>query len=393
MNGQFFLKNFWNNKFQNIFMILQLSIVILLLNSLISNVAYSEKVNNYISNKKDTFCLLSGAIANTVGNNNDDGFTGLVEMLSNINGVKGVGYQIEESVIVDKVPDQIVSTYFLNSTMSELKYPLSAGSWFKQTNDNEIEIIIGGELTRKYNVGDHVDMKRATYKTGTLSYDTINAKIVGKLRNPALIINLNFSSNKPTFTNLFDPYDNVVLSNNTKILDPHTTYYPLQSVIIQTDNDSKSETKDALSQYGQVFSFQDIEKISIDLFHDKIQEILLPFIVLLTTIIFGLIGSTFLFVYKYMKDLSIYNICGMSRGRLCLLVFSQSLIDTVLAVFVSIFISIFPLINEILFQRTSIGFYNIGGSLILIAILLAITLLYSWKLTNKTSVGLLRRYE
>ena len=62
-------------------------------------------------------------------------------------------------------------------------------------------------------------MKRATYKTGTLSYDTINAKIVGKLRNPALIINLNFSSNKPTFTNLFDPYDNVVLSNNTKILD------------------------------------------------------------------------------------------------------------------------------------------------------------------------------
>jgi len=340
MKGRFFWKNFWMNKFQNMFMIVQLSIIILLLNSLISNIAYSQKVNNYISNKKNTFCLLSGAVVNTVGQNNENGFTGLIETLNKVNGVKGVGYQIEESIIMDKVPDQIVSTFFLNNTMSELKYPLSSGSWFNQSNSDDIEIIVGGGLTGKYKVGDNVDVKRATYKTGTLSYDTFKAKVIGKLRNPALIINLNFSSNKPTFTNLFDPYDNVVITNNTKILDPHTTYYPLQSVIVQMDNTNKTkDTKDTLSQYGQVFSFQDIEKISVELFHDKIQEILLPFMVLLTTIIFGLIGTTFLFVYKYMKNLSVYNICGMSRGGLCGLIFSQSLFDIILSAIISLFLS------------------------------------------------------
>lgn len=379
------------NKFQNIFMIVQLSIIILLLNSLISNIAYSQNVNNYISNKKNTYCLLSGAVVNTVGQNNENGFTGLIETLNKVNGVKGVGYQIEESIIMDKVPDQIVSTFFLNNTMSELKYPLSSGSWFNQSNSDDIEIIVGGELTGKYKVGDNVDVKRATYKTGTLSYDTFKAKVVGKLRNPALIINLNFSSNKPTFTNLFDPYDNVVITNDTKILDPHTTYYPLQSVIVQIDN--TNETKDTLSQYGQVFSFQDIEKISVELFHDKIQEILLPFVVLLTTIIFGLIGTTFLFVYKYMKNLSVYNICGMSRGGLCCLIFSQSLFDIILAAIISWFLSSLPFVNELLFQRTSVGFYNVVGSLALFALLLGITFIYSKNLTNKSSVGLLRRYE
>ena len=375
-------------------MIVQLSIIILLLNSLISNIAYSQKVNNYISNKKNTFCLLSGAVVNTVGQNNENGFTGLIETLNKVNGVKGVGYQIEESIIMDKVPDQIVSTFFLNNTMSELKYPLSSGSWFNQSNSDDIEIIVGGGLTGKYKVGDNVDVKRATYKTGTLSYDTFKAKVIGKLRNPALIINLNFSSNKPTFTNLFDPYDNVVITNNTKILDPHTTYYPLQSVIVQMDNTNKTkDTKDTLSQYGQVFSFQDIEKISVELFHDKIQEILLPFMVLLTTIIFGLIGTTFLFVYKYMKNLSVYNICGMSRGGLCGLIFSQSLFDIILSAIISLFLSSLPLVNELLFQRTSIGPYNLIGSLSLFGLLLGITFIYSKNLTNKTSVGLLRRYE
>lgn len=372
-------------------MIVQLSIIILLLNSLISNIAYSQNVNNYISNKKNTYCLLSGAVVNTVGQNNENGFTGLIETLNKVNGVKGVGYQIEESIIMDKVPDQIVSTFFLNDTMSELKYPLSSGSWFNQSNSDDIEIIVGGELTGKYKVGDNVDVKRATYKTGTLSYDTFKAKVVGKLRNPALIINLNFSSNKPTFTNLFDPYDNVVITNDTKILDPHTTYYPLQSVIVQIDN--TNETKDTLSQYGQVFSFQDIEKISVELFHDKIQEILLPFVVLLTTIIFGLIGTTFLFVYKYMKNLAVYNICGMSRGGLCCLIFSQSLFDIILAAIISWFLSSLPFVNELLFQRTSVGFYNVVGSLALFALLLGITFIYSKNLTNKSSVGLLRRYE
>ena len=394
MKGRFFWKNFWMNKFQNMFMIVQLSIIILLLNSLISNIAYSQKVNNYISNKKNTFCLLSGAVVNTVGQNNENGFTGLIETLNKVNGVKGVGYQIEESIIMDKVPDQIVSTFFLNNTMSELKYPLSSGSWFNQSNSDDIEIIVGGGLTGKYKVGDNVDVKRATYKTGTLSYDTFKAKVIGKLRNPALIINLNFSSNKPTFTNLFDPYDNVVITNNTKILDPHTTYYPLQSVIVQMDNTNKTkDTKDTLSQYGQVFSFQDIEKISVELFHDKIQEILLPFMVLLTTIIFGLIGTTFLFVYKYMKNLSVYNICGMSRGGLCGLIFSQSLFDIILSAIISLFLSSLPLVNELLFQRTSIGPYNLIGSLSLFGLLLGITFIYSKNLTNKTSVGLLRRYE
>ena len=63
MRFLFTLKNFWLNRFQNIFMILQIIVILLLLNSMISNVMYNGRLNNYIRNKEQNFYLLSGAVS------------------------------------------------------------------------------------------------------------------------------------------------------------------------------------------------------------------------------------------------------------------------------------------------------------------------------------------
>lgn len=392
MRFLFTLKNFWLNRFQNIFMILQIIVILLLLNSMISNVMYNGRLNNYIRNKEQNFYLLSGAVSSTVNPGVIGAFDDFINRLESIDGVKGVGYQIEESVILDKAPDDIISLFYLNPTMSELVYPLSSGRWFQSGGGDEAEIVIGGELTRRYRVGDRVVMKRATYRTGTLTYDDIPVKIVGELRNPPMVITLNYRSNQPTFSNVFESYENVVLCNHADVLDTQMLYTPMESVLIQLE-DRPGFAEQDLTAYGQLFSFQEIEAIGQSLLHKQIREVLPSFLILLSAITLGLIGTTFLFVFKYIKNLSIYHICGMSRRRIGLLIFSQSLLDIVIAFIISSILFYVPLINQVLFQRTTMGLFNLVGTLTLIAVFLSIIYIYARNLTKQSSIGLLRRYE
>lgn len=95
----------------------------LLLNSRFSNVCYNGRLNNYIRNKEQNFYLLSGAVSSTVNPGVIGAFDDFINRLESIDGVKGVGYQIEESVILGQGTRRHYTLFYLNPTMSELVYP------------------------------------------------------------------------------------------------------------------------------------------------------------------------------------------------------------------------------------------------------------------------------
>ena len=93
--GSLILKCYKLNVFQNIFMVIQLSVLLLLFNSTVSELVYDGKISNYIKEYDNTTVLLSGAVENNISLSDSEGFNSLINELKNLKGVNDVGYSIE----------------------------------------------------------------------------------------------------------------------------------------------------------------------------------------------------------------------------------------------------------------------------------------------------------
>lgn len=385
------VKSYRMNLFQNIFMIIQLVILLILFNSVVSGLIYDGKISNYIDDYKETTVFLSGAVENNVPASDSEQFLYLVENLKTINGVKDVGYTIEESSFVNDNENAIIKTIYLNKYMSTIEYPLSSGKWFSKESA-DMQIIIGGELNHKYDIGDHINLSRIYYGDGMQTKD-FDAVIVGKLKNPALVMDLNYSSNRPILQNLFESEPNIILTNNDCIIDQSNLYFPLGSLILETEKDITAASIKELEQYGQYHSLDSIQANSILIMNETIKQSLPPLIILFISILFGFIGFTYLYTYKFMKNLSVLYICGANIGLLNRLVISQSAISCLISTVVFVFVQAIPIFKEIFFRRALWGAWNCIITVGVVVLVFIITLICSKIMLRKTPVEILRRYE
>lgn len=389
--GSLILKCYKLNVFQNIFMVIQLSVLLLLFNSTVSELVYDGKISNYIKEYDNTTVLLSGAVENNISLSDSEGFNSLINELKNPKGVNDVGYSIEESSIIENDENTIIKTLYFNPVMCEIKYPLLAGKWF-QEQDTDMQIIIGGELNHKYNVGDRITISRIYY-SDRIKMQNYEAIIIGKLKNPAFVMNLNYSSTRPVLQNLFESEQNIILTNDYRIVDESNLYFPLGSLLLSTNGKISEETIKNLEQYGRYFSLDSIQANSIKILRQIIKKSLPPIIILFISIMFGFIGFTVLYTYKFMKNLSIFYLCGIDKIGLTKIIAFQTALSCLFSITFMAIIKEIPLFSEIFFRRSFWGMWNYVLTIGLSAVVVFITLVASKILLRKTPLEVLRRYE
>lgn len=357
---------------------------------------YDGYVGKYAGFDGNTTLFLSGAVEKNVSPGDPTAFFKLVDDIRTVEGVNGVGYQMNEYFLADENEDIIVDAFILSDDMVNIKYPLSQGRWFDNENlsSQQTQVILGGDIAKLHKVNETITLYKLEVIDESMQYVPVEAKVIGKMREPAFAVNLHFSSSQPEYINLFEPYQNLILTNDQTLISSGDIRYPLMSLLVFTDgNTDIAKVKGGLREFGQPFDFNEVDKIYRDGISHKLANKLPTTGIMILGILFGVIGITYLGIYQNMKTLSVYYLYGMSRKESAFL--NALLIAAMLSISLlcSILLYFIPSVQDYLFRRAMLGLYNLIFCFIFIAISIGISLLISYRFSKRSPILTLRRFE
>lgn len=385
------------NLFSNTFFVIQCTLVLLLANSTLSNILYGGYVGRYYTDfDKDRTIFLSSAVSNRVEMRDSEGFYRLVDDISSIKGVSGVGYQMEEAFLAGRNEDVIVPAFILNKDMADIPYPLSQGQWFDNTDSSggQTQVILGGEISGFYETDEIITLYRRTVTDGTVQYVPIEAKVIGKMRAPSFALSLNFASTQPEYTNMFEPYPNLILTNDLSLICPDDIRFPLMSLLVFAEQDADVQAvKEKLRRYGQPFDFHEIDEFYNAAVSFRLANQLPTTGIMVLGILFGVIGITYLGIYQNMKSLSVYHLYGMSRKACAYMNVALNAAMLAVSLLLSVLLYFVPKVQDYLFRRAMFGTYNLVFSIAFLSIVIGISFLISYGFSKRSAVLTLRRFE
>lgn len=385
------------NLFSNTFFVIQCTLVLLLANSTLSNILYGGYVGRYYTDfDKDRTIFLSSAVSNRVEMRDSEGFYRLVDDISSIKGVSGVGYQMEEAFLAGRNEDVIVPAFILNKDMADIPYPLSQGQWFDNTDSSggQTQVILGGEISGFYETDEIITLYRRTVTDGTVRYVPIEAKVIGKMRAPSFALSLNFASTQPEYTNMFEPYPNLILTNDLSLICQDDIRFPLMSLLVFAEQDADVQAvKEELRRYGQPFDFHEIDEFYNAAVSFRLANQLPTTGIMVLGILFGVIGITYLGIYQNMKSLSVYHLYGMSRKACAYMNVALNAAMLAVSLLLSVLLYFVPKVQDYLFRRAMFGIYNLVFSIAFLSIVIGISFLISYGFSKRSAVLTLRRFE
>lgn len=386
----------------NLFFIIQCTLVFLLVNSTISDILYGGFVGRYYTNlDKDRTFFLSSAVSNHVPFGDSDGFYRLVEEISAIDGVSGVGYQVEEAFLAGKNEDVIVQALILNGAMADIQYPLSQGRWFDGTgvSGGQTQVILGGEIARLYETDESITLyQRRTVADGSRQYVPVEAKVIGKMRAPSFALSLNTASTQPVYDNLFVPYSSLILTDDLSLLytdgKDEILRYPSMSLMVFAKQDADVQAvKESLRRYGKPFDFHEVDGFYNAAVAYRLANQLPTTGIMVLGLLFGVTGITYLGIYQNMKALSVYHLYGMSRKGCAYMNVVLNAAMLVISLSLAILLRFVPAVQDYLFRRAMFGTYNLVFSIAFISVVMGISFLISFGFSKKSPVLTLRRFE
>ena len=385
------------NLLSNLFFIIQCALVLLLANATISGIVYGGFVGRYYTNlDKDRTFFLSSAVKNHVGFGDSEGFYRLVEDISAISGVSGVGYQVEEAFLTGSNQDVIVHGFILGGDMADIRYPLSQGRWFDGTGacGGETQVILGGEIARLYETDESITLYRLSATDQGMQYVPVEARVIGKMRAPGFALSLNYASTQPEYTNMFEPYPSLILTDDLSLVSREDVRFPLMSLLVFAGQYADVQAvKEELRRYGQPFDFHEIDKFYDAAVSFRLANQLPTTGIMVLGILFGVTGITYLGVYQNMRAISVYHLCGMSRRGCAYMNMALNAVMLAAALSVAVVLYFVPAVQEHLFRRAMFGAYNLLFSVAFIIAVMGISFLISFGFSKKSPVMALRRFE
>ena len=385
------------NLFSNIFFIVQCTLVFLLVNSTLSNILYGGFVGRYYTNlDKDRTIFLSSAVRNNVQSRDPEDFYELVEEISAISGVSGVGYQMEEAFLAGGNEDVIVRAFILNEDMADIRYPLSQGRWFDgaDASGGQTQVILGGEIAGLYETDEIITLYRLTATDEGMRYVPVEARVIGKMRAPSFAITLDFASTQPEYVNMFEPYPSLILTDDQSLVCQDDIRFPTLSLLVFAEQDADVEAvKEELANYGQPFDFNEVDGFYKAGVTYRLANQLPTTGIMVLGILFGVIGITYLGIYQNMKALSVYHLCGMSRKGCAYMNVALNAAMLAVSLFCAVLLYFVPAVRDYLFRRAVFGTYNLIFSVAFIAVVMGISFLIGYGFSKKSPVLTLRRFE
>ena len=350
----------------------------------------------YIDLDKDRTIFLSSAVKNNVQFGDSEGFYELVEDISAISGVSGVGYQMEEAFLAGRNEDVIVQALVLSEDMAGIQYPLSQGRWFDGAgaSGGQTQVILGGEIARLYETDEIITLYGLKRTESGRQYVPVEARVIGKMRAPSFALDLNFASNQPEYVNMFVPYSSLILTDDQSLVCPDAPRFPLLSLLVFAEQDADVQAvKEELRRYGQPFDFNEVDGFYDAAVSYRLANQLPTTGIMVLGILFGVIGITYLGIYQNMKTLSVYYLCGMSRKGCAYMNMALNAVMLAVSLLCSILLYFVPAVQDYLFGRAMFGAYNLFFSVVFIALVMGISFLASYGFSRRSPVLTLRRFE
>lgn len=350
----------------------------------------------YTNLDKDRTIFLSSAVSNNVQFRDPEGFYRLVEDISAISGVSGVGYQMEEAFLAGRNEDVIVQALVLSEDMTGIQYPLSQGRWFDGAgaSGGQTQVILGGEIARLYETDEIINLYQLMRTDSGLQYVPVEARVIGKMRAPGFALSLNFASNQPEYVNMFVPYSSLILTDNQSLVCPDDIRFPTMSLLVFAEQDADAQAlKEELRRYGQPFDFHEVDGFYNAAVSYRLKNQLPTTGIIVLGILFGVIGITYLGVYQNMKVLSVYHLYGMSRKGCAYMNVALNAAMLAISLFFAVLLYFVPAVQDYLFRRAMFGAFNLFFSVAFIAAVMGISFLISYGFSKRSPVLTLRRFE
>lgn len=267
------------------------------------------------------------------------------------------------------------------------------GEWFN-INEPKTQVVLGGDIANLYSVGDSITLYKLEVINGTMEYIPVQAEYIGKMKDPPFAVNLHFASNRPEYVNMFEPYENIIITNDQSLISADDIRYPLMSLLVFTDEAAdKQAVKNELCRYGQPFDYTEIDEFYKAGMKNKLADRLPTTGIMLIGILFGVIGITYLSLNLNMRTFSVYYLYGMSHKECTLFSIVLNFAMLLVSMLISFIMYFIPAVNDYLFHRSMIGIYNVVFCLIFALCVIGISAVISYTTLRKSPIEILRRFE
>lgn len=327
------LTNYISEWKKNLFCISVIFCVIASLLVYVENIYSSQVYNNFSCSMNDYFYYSCNDntettnLTNSITHNTKKiiNNTALLELLNN-KSIDDIGYSYNHFGNVEK---ESVIVVYLGGCLKNISYKLSSGKWSDIHNKNNV--IISGNLTKKYTHGDSLTIKN-------IRGETKKYNICGTLkRNSVMLLNTAFSnSNDVTYQNIIsNNSDSYILTTDYNVIDFFSMNNDISAYIINVSSKKYNKNPDIFKKLnGTVSSFKDIKSNS-----NLVQNITLKnntpiLIMFFCYCILTIICEIILCIYKESEKIKCIQICGASKKQISILLISNTVFNFLIAFFI-----------------------------------------------------------
>jgi hypothetical protein len=223
--------------------------------------------------------------------------------------VAGSGYTLYSDELLKAFPLRITSGRSLDVTSNS-----------DPDSNNGIDAVLCGYMYHNIKIGDTFTVKLHPYKSS--QYTDVKIHAIGKMDDPAYTVSLGFGGTSVQADELFDKGSVVILRKTQKLLaflQENSTPQMFENFFVDLKPKStEKEINDCVQYLNQQGRFVTYDKIKTDtdeaVSRTLKQELPMPFFFLFVSTI-SLISISILFIYKNLRENSIYYLCGCSRRK------------------------------------------------------------------------------
>ena len=364
-------KDYFRNWKVNLFMILQIIFVFALLNIQIYFIMFDYNQLKFAEKKDDNLYIYQNVMGVLNKDSSYELFKNAESILLQIPGMEEVGYQSQTSdvEIEDYIADELEMGITLN-ILSPLmwqgyQYRLEEGRWFTESDsqDAQLQIIIGGLMSKKYKVGDHLTLQ--------LECGNRDAVIIGDMGPECYMFDFNYWSFGQTFSdNAQMVSGDVILTNDVQLEEElrDNLTYPLLSTLVKI---KKGTDMAPFKKYGRLVSFDQMSDNTKEQSEKYAWQVFCDNAIWILVIIFGIAGTSYLIAKKRRYQWGVYSLLGMSGNRLLLNMMLQNLLTYLVGI--GLIISLYPILTKIVVLEMAFSKANWIATIILFIIIFTVS--------------------
>lgn len=395
LNGLYLIwKNIWANKRMHLFTIVQILLVVLLFNIVLSIIQNTRIIFSHYENSDFSRAIYAAQIPTTESREDTSVILNQVPLLLGVNEDE-LGIMARAGLRTPEVSANVI--LYNDRLLSSTFLPLAKGTWLQPdiSSEGPIPVVISSDFAKLYDVGDVIPVEVASYISATSQQFLIEvAGILGKSSN---YLSGSYWGTTMGLESIYRPAERIMIIPLNR---PEFAELPLlyeRGFFLFVDEDSD------FTQTYNVWSEHLTDLVSMaplaEMAQNHIEQIRYPItmytsilVVLFFLALGGLGGNNALMLLGFRKEGSVYFTCGCKWSWCVIMLMIQNFLVLLIPTVVSfVILTNFPeLFNDFMPFSTSNYLYSV---LVIFFIYIVTSLDPLLSLAKESPISIIRRYD